>query len=312
MDKKPNFFVVGAAKSGTTTLSNWLDSHPEVYISPIKEPNFFSTDIDISLFEPFYKKNTFFADTAYFSNRPLKKVHLSFIRSNENYNALFEDVLEEKAIGECSTSYLYSELAAENIKKYQPDAKIIIILRNPVSRAFSHYLMALRFGYTSKKFLEEIEIDRKRLNKGWGISRLYIELGMYSEQIKRYYNHFAPDKILILLNEELNNNTLQTFNKVCDFLNVSKINHIQLNRYNEANIPKMPVFNRLVSRSGLKFIVQKLVSDKFKDQVLKLLFSKSDVPVISKSEKEFLLKIYKPDIISTSEIIGRDLNHWLK
>ena len=155
MVKKPNFFLVGAAKSGTTTLSKMLEAHPEVYLSPIKEPNYFSKDILPEKFEPVYRKNTFFADKTYFSQKPLKKVHLSFVREEKEYMALFEDAGNEKAIGECSTSYLYSSEAAEEIRKFQPDAKIIVILRNPVTRAFSHYLMGLRFGYSSLDFRKQ-------------------------------------------------------------------------------------------------------------------------------------------------------------
>lgn len=164
-NKKPNFFVVGAAKAGTTSIYHYLKSHNDIYLSPIKEPHFFSTDIKIQDFTSTYKKHTFLDLDSYFKEKPYEELALSFVKDMEQYYKLFEDHKNEKAVGECSPSYLYSEKAALNIFNFNKDAKIIISLRNPIKRAYSHYLMALRLGQTDLDFREAFEQDLKQEKK---------------------------------------------------------------------------------------------------------------------------------------------------
>ena len=151
---KANFFLVGAAKSGTTSVYDFLNRHPEVYMSPVKEPNYFSSDIKIDEFSETYRKTTFLDTEFYFSNEELPPLQLTFVREEKQYERLFEKVETEKVIGECSTSYLFSAKAAEEIHAYNPNAKIVMLLRNPIKRAYSHYIMALKYGFTHKDFLK--------------------------------------------------------------------------------------------------------------------------------------------------------------
>src|SRR6056297_944384 len=142
MEKKtPNLFIVGAAKAGTTSLYHYLKSHGDVYFSPVKEPNYFSTDIKTAEFTSIYKRNVDVVPKDFYNKKPEKNIQLSFIRDENRYRNLFQWVNGKSVVGECSTSYLYSKEAAENIIKFNPKAKIIIVLRNPAERTFSHYLM---------------------------------------------------------------------------------------------------------------------------------------------------------------------------
>lgn len=308
---KPNFFLIGAAKSGTTTLANMLSLHSHVYISPIKEPNYFSTDIDINSFSTDYKKNTFFADESYFRHKPLRLQHLSFIRNEHHYYQLFEDVKNEIAIGECSTSYLFSTTAAAEIKKFNPDAKIMAILRNPVSRAFSHYLMALKYGYTSLPFREEILNDFNRSLKGWGISRLYIELGLYGQQLYRYYQHFEKNRILIILYDKFLSDPIETFSEIFDFLDIP-FRYTELSeRYNEAVIPRFQLLNKWVTQTGLRPILRNLFPSKVSEKLKRLFYSKEKLPQLTENDKKYFLDFFREDIKLTSELTGYDLSHWL-
>jgi len=311
MFRKPNFFVAGAAKAGTTTLAKMLDQHHQVYISPIKEPNYFSTDISIAQFAKDYRRNTFLADDKYFTKRPLEKIHLSFIRNEDQYHSLFDEISEQKAIGECSTSYLFSEVAAQNIYQYNPDSRIIIILRNPVSRAFSHYLMALRFGYTTATFRQEIDNDFKKTTKGWGISRLYLELGMYSQQLLRYYQVFPSSQLKVFLTEDLNSKPEIVFKEICNFLDIDDSITLSSFRENTAQIPKNATLNKLLTETGIKKFLKQILSEKITKQSNKIFFSNQNLPVISDDDKQFLLSFYENDIQATSKLINRNLNHWL-
>jgi len=151
-EKLPNFFIVGAAKSGTTSLYHHLCQHLDVFMSPVKEPHYFSRDVGVRSFKADDTKSIF-ANLRGYIDFILKSRF--YILNFEKYKRLFSNVKNEKAIGEASVSYLVSKVAAEEIYKFNPDAKIIIILRNPVKRAFSHWLMDLRIGHVSNPIIAE-------------------------------------------------------------------------------------------------------------------------------------------------------------
>ena len=175
MEKIPNFFIVGAAKSGSTALQEMLSKHPNIYMSPVKEPHYFSNDI---------KKNDFTTLNKKFRKQRIKfdsdgsvvPRHQLYIDNEEDYLRLFKDSCENhKSLGEASVSYLYSKNAAKNIYQFNSNSKIIIILRNPIDRAFSHFLMDLRLGNTKfTNFIDAMKSDFEIKNKGWGVSHLYV------------------------------------------------------------------------------------------------------------------------------------------
>ncbi|MBP6414624.1 MAG: sulfotransferase, partial [Bacteroidia bacterium] len=129
---KPDFFIVGAAKSGTTSLYHYLNQHPEIYLSPIKEPNFFSSDIKIENLRQSVKNRIKAENIDQFFNDGMKRtIHRAFIRDEHQYLQLFAPAAPGQLKGEASPSYLYSEVAAKSIFAFNEKAKIIIILREP-------------------------------------------------------------------------------------------------------------------------------------------------------------------------------------
>ncbi|MBN2682085.1 MAG: sulfotransferase [Bacteroidales bacterium] len=310
--RKPNFFVVGAAKAGTTSLYYYLNQHPEIYLSPLKEPNFFSTDINPELFSDTYRKNNQLDYKKYFSVKPLNKLQLSFVREEEYYNLLFEDAKEEKIIGECSTSYLFSNEAAGNIFEYNPKAKILITIRNPIERAYSHYLMALRYGYTSLNFNEAINKDINAIKKGWGISELFIELGQYSQQISRYYEVFGKENVLVLLFEELKNNLEGSLGKTFEFLNVKGYTVKNSEVQNSAKVPRFRTLNKFFVHSGIKNLSTKMLPSGSKEKLKSALYKNAGKMEMKKEDRDFLLRIFETEIKETSVLINKDLSSWTK
>lgn len=309
---KPNFFLVGAVKAGTTSLYEYLKQHPEIYFSPIKEPNYFSTDIKTSEFSNTYRKNTIVDVDSYFRQTKLPPLQLAFVRKPEHYRRLFEDVSGEKAIGEASTSYLYSEIAATNIRKYQPEARIIVIIRNPIDRVISHYQMALRYGHTKRSFREAVKKDWKTQQKGWGISELFIELGLYYRQLKRYFDAFDNKRIRVFLFEDLINYPRETVLECQRFLGTEEILPEAFETFNPASIPKFKYLNKLITDSGMKNLIQKILPAKNQEQLKNLFFFEKAYNKITQKDKHFLVNIYKHDIENTSMLINRDLSHWLE
>ncbi|GAH49419.1 unnamed protein product, partial [marine sediment metagenome] len=196
-EKLPNLFIVGTAKAGTTSLTYYLNQHPEIFMPKLKEPRFFCYDEFIRV---------------YYYRQPM-------VKNWEKYVSLFEKVKTEKVIGEASVHYLYFPSAPYKIEKVVPDAKIIILLRDPVSRAFSHYLMDLSAGFINISFEYVVfkQTNAKNLDNCY---IQFIELGFYYEQVKRYLDVFGKDNVKIFLFEDLKADTLQVITSIFEFLGV--------------------------------------------------------------------------------------------
>jgi hypothetical protein len=309
--KKPGFFIVGAAKAGTTSLYEYLRQHPEIYFSPVKEPNYFSSDIDVRNFSVTYKRNTFLDVDRYFAKEPLEPLQQTYVRKEEHYRKLFEPVTREKIAGEASTSYLVSAVAATNIYRYNPEAKIIVVLRNPADRAFSHYLMALRYGHTTLPFHEAVEKDMSRKHKGIGISEMFIESGMYGRQLERYFRVFPEKQIKILFFDDLVNNTAEVLTSLQHFLGVTpqSIDYDEI--HNTGKVPRFPTLNKFFTDSGIKGVIKKVIRGKVFEFLKAKMMASGRNEQLSAADRDFLKEIYREDIRHLSRIINRDLTHWL-
>lgn len=239
MNKKVNLFIVGAAKSGTTSLYSMLDRHSEIFMCPIKEPHHFSKDIEFKLFREEYKKSNCINTVSYLKNGSIEKKHMAFISKKDLYSKIFKDSRNEKYIGEASPSYLYSKVAADNIYNYNNYSKIIIILRDPIDRIISHYKMDISSGrQVEKNILKGVLNDYKSKKKGWGSSNLYIELSKYKDQVSRYLNLFKNEDLLVLDFNDLKYNINSIVIKVSKFLEISEIKEFEVTKSNKTRMPK--------------------------------------------------------------------------
>jgi hypothetical protein len=304
---KPNFFLVGAAKSGTTSMSSWLSQHPDVYVSPIKEPNFFSTDIDPNRFRKSYR-STLHQDQEAIDG---KGRQVAFIRDEELYAELFRPNAGTLAAGDCSTSYLFSKDAAQNIHIFNPEAKIIMLLRNPVERAFSHYTMAVQMGLEKGDFHSAFKRDRKRIDKGWGISELYYELGEYAKQYKRFASIFNPNQIKVVLFDDWQRQPKETQESICKFLNVSIFAGPENEALNQGVNPKFPFIHRMLMKSGIKDFAKGVLPEKW-FTFFKQGQYKAEKSVLASEDRKMLRALYKDEILELQQLIKRDLSNWLK
>ena len=295
-----NFFIVGAAKGGTTTVFERLNNRSDVYLSPLKEPNYYSKDIDIEKFSAEFKANTKLELNDYFSDTQLSERQIGFVRNEEEYAKLFFPAPDEaKLIGECSTSYLWSTSAPSNIFRAHPDAKILIMLRDPISRLYSHYMMARKYGFTSQSLIEAVKKDMKHPQKGWGSSELFVELGMYSEQIARYKSLFPQDQIKIMLTNDLRN--LNKWQELISWLGLSKENALRViedksRDANTAGLPRFESLNRVLTRGGFKKILGRFIPSIFKKPLLRWYYNSENLPKITQEEQAFLRRIYKDEL----------------
>lgn len=314
-NKLPDFIVVGANKGGTTSLYHYLKQHPEVYLSPIKEPHFFSKDIDTTLFSKAFAQNKLQDIDAYVHGDLATEYHAAFVREWQHYRLLFKNAVNEKAIGELSTSYLYSEVAAKEIYNALGDIKIIIALRNPVERAFSHYRMNLYTGNSNIfSFSEALQEDRLHIPKVWGNANLYLELGLYYVQVKRYLDTFSAANIKIIFTEDLKSNADVVITDLYTFIGVDNSFKPDTSvRYNEVYTPKYKNLTWLLNVSGIRPLAKKISSGRMKELGIKLLYrNKEDKGQITASEKAFLIDFYKDDVQKLSQLLHKDLSHWMQ
>jgi len=217
---KPNFFIVGAPKCGTTALSEYLRDNPNIYISEPKEPHYFTFD-----FEQYRVTKTW-----------------------EEYAHLFaESSSEHTAIGEGSVFYLFSTVALNKIKEYDPKAKIIVMLRNPVDMIYSFHSQLVFTADESENSFEKAWRLQKTRQQGKQIPSQcreaaflqYAEMGKLGEQIERLKAVFPPEQVEIILFEDFVKSTKNIYDQVLEFLAVPNDGRTEFIRINENKSHKM-------------------------------------------------------------------------
>lgn len=311
-DALPNFFLVGAMKAGTTAIYEVLRSHPEVYCSPIKEPNFFCDDIVPETFSDVFKPSHSFDANSYVDGPMDRFVHIAYIRDSSLYARMFRNVCRERVVGDFSTSYLYSSTAAANIRGSVANPRVLIVLRNPVERAVSHYLMDSRIGIATGPLGDLLEKELSAPHRGWCVTNQYIELGLYSQQVKRYLMNFPRQRIKIVIYDDLRNDFQGTTDEICNFLGIEPLRRgLDDVRRNTAKCSRFPEFNRWLYRSGLKNAVSRYVPKNVVGWGKKYYYGRTVRTKVSLAEREWLRVIFRDDIQELSRLLHRDLSGWV-
>lgn len=311
--KLPNFFIVGSAKSGTTSIYNYMKQHPEIFMSPIKETHHFSTDIDNTKFRPDYAANLNLNIDAWLDGDQKKEIFHAFVKDWNKYKKLFKQAENQKAVGEVTNSYLYSSTAAKNIHDKFPEGKIIMILRNPVERAFSHFLMDMKSGRESGSFINALKRDMAKPMKGWGISNVYFEIGLYYEQVKRYLEVFPKEQVKIILYDDYRKDAPTVLKEICEFLTIDSGFAFEFSKeHNKAMLPKSAAVTLMMKQKGLKNFVKDFFPKSLKKSLKKIFFTEKNLPKLSTDDRKYLVELYKDDIQDLSKLINRDLSAWIK
>ena len=287
--KRVNFFVIGAAKCGTTTLYARLNGHPEVFLSPLKEPNFYSrADLDPARFSKAFKANTKLDLTDYFVQPdPLPEMQVGFVQSEADYARLFSGATDaHRVVGECSTSYLWSPTAPEAMHAAHPDAKIVVALRDPVERIYSHYLMARKYGFVNGSVVEAVKADLAHPDPSWGRSELFVELSLYEAQIARWRALFPDSQLRILQSGSLRRD--ETWHDLQTWLGLTPRDLASGPGSGDANTAGLSRFeglNRWLTSTGLKQALGRLVPSGLKSSLLGWYYRSDDVPTLTDAER---------------------------
>ncbi|NNF02596.1 MAG: sulfotransferase [Bacteroidia bacterium] len=311
--KKPNFFIIGAAKAGTTSLSHYLSAHPNIFISPIKEPHYFSRkEIEPKAIRSIVRKKLEGVDIIkYLEDLKTPTMHNFYFRDWETYRKLYESVSSEKIIGECSTSYLWSKTAAQEIFKTTPNAKILAILRNPVDRAYSHYLMEKRLFAKTDSFEADLRKDKELGDRTWEVFPMYYELGNYYSQLKRYYDIFPAENIKVIIYDDFKEDREGTLLDIYGFLGVRPDENVDLSKeYNRGSVPRNKIAGWALKNSGLKKTLQKSLNYETKELIKRIIYSDTDKEIMPTEIQDALYNYYRPEIDNLQKLIDRDLSYW--
>lgn len=300
--KLPNFLIAGAAKSGTSSLYYYLRGHPDIFLSPIKEPCYFS------------------AQVLNFPQHGIGDIHKAYLHNFRAYSELFVGISDQAAIGEASTDTLYySSAVIPIIKRLLGRPRIIIILRNPVDRAYSAYLHLVRDARESLSFEKGLQAENERIRQNWNAMWHYCTRGLYFKQVSDFIETFGRDKVLIILYDDLKRSSLYVVTRVCNFLEVdSNYQPQDVNfRFNASGIPWSGWLNRIfLMKNSLQLAIRgmgtRLLTDvgwvRFRDSVRSHLYRKSE---ISPETRLFLNQYFRQDLLRLQDLIQRDISFWL-
>jgi hypothetical protein len=290
----PNFLIIGAAKAGTTALYTFLGQHPQVFMSPNKEPRFFS-----------------FAGQELDPDNP---VHKTTVTELSEYLKLFDGAGDATAIGEASPSYLHNPDAPQRIKEMIPDAKLVAILRNPADRAFSHFMHFIKQGYETTEDFDEALGAVDELSRGdWFPRRHYLSFGFYGEQLARYYERFDRSQIKVYIHEEFRQAPLDTLKDLFRFLGVDSENSIDTSlKVNVSGIPlNRTLHDWLTKKSTVRHLLGHFLPEKTRRRIMSKVemanLKRSTLPVESRHK---MMDLYRQDILCLEELLQRKLDCW--
>lgn len=298
MSQKPGFFIVGAPKCGTTSLFEYLLKHPDVYMPLHKEINYFGSDL----------------------------VYRYHDINEDDYLSLFEQCKNEKAVGEASVWYLYSKKAAEEIKAFNPEAKIIIMIRKPVDMIYSLYHQVCCVGEEPiRDFRQALDAEQQRL-KGRNIPFyasaehpfFYRDAARYSGQIERYYRVFDQSNIHIIIYDDFQRDTPGEYKKILQFLGVDEAFQPEFKRYNTNKRAR----SRWIARFGpnpprvlvkfISFFSSLKARQKIRDIIMKCNTVNEQRLPIDPDIKRTLTLEFKDEVEILSKLLKMDLSSWNK
>jgi hypothetical protein len=297
----PNLFIPGAGKSGTSALHELLNFHPEICMSSIKEPHYWT--------------------------------HPNFDSYSEqdqaNYLALFKDMEDVQFKGESSTGYMQFPMFIDRIKAhYKQEPKFIFILRNPIDRCYSHYWWLKGLGSEREEFKDAVlkdfsEEPSHETNLPEGNYKNYYQFGLYGKWLSRFYQNFSEDNIMIITSEKLRENSLEAINQCYSFLNLAELDFIPETVSNKTVILKYPALYKFTKRlafkkfnlpQSLKNTIPQGLKRFFRKELMEsvLNHTKTDktYPDITKENRAFLKEQYEEDIKKLKMITGMNFREW--
>ena len=290
--RKPNFFILGAPKCGTTSAWSWLRAHPNVFMSDMKEPHFFNCDD-----------------------------HLG-ISNLSDYEEIFRDATDsDVAVGEASVLYLSSPVAVQNILQYQPEARFIVLVRNPIEMAVALHSEMLIYGrentasFRTAWHLQGERRQGRRIPAFGGPHRcfLYGDVCSLGAQLERLLAVAKGNRVLTIVLDDIRENPRREYLRLLTFLGVSDDGQVNFQVENTARILRRPWAAR---SQYITWQVKKKLHIKVSPKLLKSVYSGNVVaaerPELDQDTYNILKEYFTRDVDLLGGLIGRNLRHWME
>ncbi|SMC07938.1 Sulfotransferase domain-containing protein [Sulfobacillus thermosulfidooxidans DSM 9293] len=285
---KPNLFIVGAAKSATTSLAYALARHSQIFMK-VKEPHYFPT-----------KHRVYPVGGPPGTTKPIFNL--------ECYLKLYSEAQNEKYLLDATVEHLYYNACARDIYEFNNDAKILIILRNPIDRAFSSYKHVLRDGREKLSFEESLALEEERIKANWGTIWRFKDVGLYYESVKTYLDVF-DSKAKVILTDEFEHDQKRVLEDIFTWLGLEFEPVESETRYNVSGIPtfRLKLINKMRSTPILNKLLEVVVSETQYEA-----FERANVkPVVMKPEtREYLRSYFRDNLEKLGPLINKDLSSW--
>jgi hypothetical protein len=299
----PDFFVAGAPKAGTTALHAALAQHPDLYLSAVKEPKFFLTD----------------GPPPNQGGPGDAKTYGEHVWRPSEYEALFDPAPLGTLLGESTPFYLYRPDAQRRIKALIPDARLIIVVRDPVERAHSNWTHLWSSGLDPiDDFVRACAAEDQRVAAGWADFWHYKRIGLYGQQLEHLYSVFPPDQVLVLRYRDLVEEPAETLDRICGFLDVATGIVSHLPRENVTAHPDQTRRHRQRSRllRAASAVTSRLPGHPGQEIVDRLESSLQQGAAprrpLTWSERQEVLPYFESDIRLLEDITGQEYSVWLR
>lgn len=289
---RPNFFLVGAAKCGTTAMNDYLKQHPEIFVAPRKEIHFFGRDLTVTY------------------GRPTEREYLRY----------FAEAGDAKRRGESSVWYLLSKCAADEIKAFSPEARILIMLRNPVDVLHSLHSEHIFRGYDDIEDFAaalDAEPDRKkglRIPKTTGVVEavFYREVIRYAEQVPRYFNAFGRENVHVILFDDFKSDVAAAYRHTLEFLGVDPGFAPDFVVVNPNKRARNKLLDRLIYKRtwGRSFRFKKWIPERLRAALRNFHTVHAQRAPIDPQLRRRLQEEFAPGVERLSDLLGRDLTGW--
>lgn len=290
--KKIDFAIIGVQKAATTSLAYYLSQHPKICTHKSEELPYFTLDEQYQIkYKTIYQKN--------FSHCKNKKILAK------------------------SVTIIQNEKAIERLYQHNKNMKIVVVLRNPIDRAYSAYWYAKRMGWEEDiSFEEALNREDKREEKSFIVKRItqYMKNGEYANQLEILYKYFPREQVFILLQEDLQKDSLSVCSKIFNFFSLNNYSKIDLSRINESAMPKVMIISKVLHmehpfkryiKNKLPIFIQIFI-DRLREKVIKVNEKKFQSEKMTKATRERLVLYFKDKNKNLENIINRDLSHWNK
>jgi hypothetical protein len=294
----PNFLIIGAVRSGTSSLYEYVGQHPEVFVSKVKEPTFFR-----------------FMDADLPSGVPgADWLQENAVTTRREYEALFSDAAGARAIGEASATYLSDPEVPARIHAMIPGVRLVAILRDPANRAHTNYLGLRRDGIDRTPTFEDALRDEESGKRDdWPLAGL-VRVGFYHKWLSRYYNLFPPEQVRVYLFEDLVTNASALMRDLFTFLDVDpRFAPDVAHRYGATGEVRSPVLRALWTRSmGARRLVRPFLPVRWRNGAYGWVTRDVVKTPLAPATRARLIEVFRADIIALQDLIDRDLSAWLR